>query len=296
MENSYIIIAGGNGLIGKRLVAYLFEKGYHVGILSRNPQTENAFYWNPDKKEIDQNILPKITHLINLTGASIAGERWTEKRKKEIIDSRVNPTVFLHSLLPQLTKLKHYITASGVSCYGVSDIHKKYTEQDPFGNDFLSEVVEKWENASDLFAEQCLVSKVRISPVLDSKGGMIDAMKKPIGLGFGAILGSGNQWMPWIHQKDLSALFEFIIKHKLGGPFNAVADNETNRKFTQLLAQQMKRPLLLPALPEFAAKLIFGEMATLLIDGVQVSNAKIVNEGFEFQYTNLEEALKQVLM
>ncbi len=296
MENTFILIAGGSGLIGKRLYAHLYEKGYNVAILSRDKKERNAYYWNPDKGEIDTSILHKVTHLINLSGVSIAGARWTEARKNEIIHSRVFSTEFLFQQKDHFKNLKQYISASGVSCYGVESETKSYTEEDEFGNDFLSEVVEKWEKAADLFSSIALVSKVRISPVLDSRGGFISEMKKPIQFGAGAVLGSGNQWMPWIHQRDLMAIFEFIMKNELTGPYNAVSGNVTNRTLTQMLARKLHRPLVLPALPAWSAKLIFGEMATLFLDGVQVSNQKLKELGFQFQFTELEEALDQVLL
>lgn len=296
MENTFILIAGGSGLIGKRLYAHLYEKGYNVAILSRDKKERNAYYWNPDRGEIDTSILHKVTHLINLSGVSIAGARWTEARKNEIIHSRVFSTEFLFQQKDHFKNLKQYISASGVSCYGVESETKSYTEEDYFGNDFLSEVVEKWEKAADLFSSIALVSKVRISPVLDSRGGFISEMKKPIQFGAGAVLGSGNQWMPWIHQRDLMAIFEFIMKNELTGPYNAVSGNVTNRTLTQMLARKLHRPLVLPALPAWSAKLIFGEMATLFLDGVQVSNQKLKELGFQFQFTELEEALDQVLL
>ena len=295
MENNFVLIAGGSGLIGKRLVEHLYKKGFEVAILSRNKVDKDAIYWNPSKGEIDTSKLHKVTHLINLSGVSIAGGRWTEVRKKKIIDSRVASTEFLFKNKSYFHNLKHYISASGVSCYGIDDFNKVYTEADAFGNDFLSEVVSKWELAADLFSTICTVSKVRISPVLDSKGGFISEMKKPIQFGAGAVLGSGNQWMPWIHQRDLVSIFEFIINHQLEGPFNAVSGNVTNRTLTQMLARKLHRPLVLPALPAWSAKLIFGEMATLFLDGVQVSNQKLIDKGFSFQYTDLDKALDQIL-
>ena len=295
MENNFVLIAGGSGLIGKRLFEHLYKQGFDVAILSRNKKDKNAIYWNPLKGEIDTTLLHKVTHLINLSGVSIAGGRWTDVRKKEIIDSRVVSTEFLFKNKSYFLNLKHYITASGVSCYGIHDINKVYTETDSFGNDFLSEVVSKWELAADVFSTICKVSKVRISPVLDSKGGFISEMKKPIQFGFGAIIGSGNQWMPWIHQRDLVSIFQFIINHQLGGIFNAVGGNVSNRVLTQTLARKMNRPLLLPALPSWSAKMIFGEMATLFLDGVQVSNQKLIDKGFSFQYTDLDKAIDQIL-
>ena len=295
MQSKFILIAGGTGLIGKRLADYLFEKGYNIGVLTRNPIASNHYYWNPDKSEIDTSVLEKVTHLVNLTGESIASQRWSVKRKEVILDSRIKPIAFLYSHVSQMTRLQHFISASGVTCFDVTKQNKIFVESDLFGVDFLSKVVQQWEKEADLFQSHCLVSKVRISPVLDSKGGIIHTMKKPILLGLGSSLGSGNQWMPWIHQKDLSALFYHIIIQQLEGVFHAVASNHTNKEFTLSLAKVLNRKIMLPNLPEPIAKILFGEMATLLLDGVQISNSKIIDSGFVFQFDDLESALYQVV-
>jgi uncharacterized protein (TIGR01777 family) len=296
MEHSFIIIAGGTGLIGQRLSDYLFMKGYVVGVLSRNPVKKDHYYWDPSKQLIDESILHRITHLINLSGQSIGDKRWSKSRKKELVASRVDPTRFLASLKPKMNNLRHYITASGVSCYGFDSPTHAYSETDVFGNDFLSTIVAKWEEEADVFKSNCLVTKLRISPVIDRKGGFLDKISKPIKHGFGAPIGSGQQWIPWIHWLDLVRIFEFILKEKKEGVFNAVAGNDTNHDFTMELARILHKKIILPNTPAFLIKLILGEMATLVLDGVQISNEKLVREGFDFKYPTLSAGLEETLI
>jgi uncharacterized protein len=294
METSYILIAGGSGLIGRKLSDYLYERGYQVGVLTRSPKLENDIYWDPNKKKIDLTALEKVTHLINLSGASIGEKRWTEERKKELLSSRIDPIQFLYESALNMPRLRHFICASGVSCYGFDDVSKSYQEDDVFGKDFLSQIVQKWEAAADLFATKCMVTKVRISPVIDNDGGFLQKMKQPIQFGMGAIIGTGAQWIPWIYWKDLVRMFEFIIKNKQVGVFNAVANNTTNKEFTTTLAHSMHRKIFLPAIPSFMMRLLLGEQATLVLDGVKISNDKIRLSGFEFSFTDLKKVLEKL--
>ncbi len=206
-----ILIAGGTGLIGKRLTTHLESTGNVVFILTRKPTAANHIFWNPSTHEIDTTKLGAITHLINLCGASLAGKRWSKAYKKELLDSRIQPAQFLLENIQHFPKLNHYITASGINCYPLNQA-KVYTETDGFGTDFVSQLVKQWEEIAELFSSQCLVSKIRISPVLDEQGGALVEIMKPIQAGFGAVLGNGNQAMPWIHYEDLARIFDFIIQ------------------------------------------------------------------------------------
>ena len=294
METSYILIAGGSGLIGRKLSEYLYERGYQVGVLTRTPKLETDIYWDPNKKKIDFSVLEKVTHLINLTGASIGEKRWTEDRKKELLSSRVEPIQFLFEVSSNMPQLRHFISASGVSCYGFEDASKVYSEESPFGTDFLSQIVQQWEHSADLFSSKCKVSKLRISPVIDNDGGFLLKMKQPIHFGMGAVIGSGEQWIPWIYWKDLVKMVEFILKNSLEGVFNAVANNTTNKEFTTVLAHSMHRKIFLPAIPPFMMRLLLGEQATLVLDGVKISNDKICSSGFKFSYTDLNTVIEKL--
>jgi uncharacterized protein (TIGR01777 family) len=288
-----ILIAGGTGLIGKRLTTYLESTGNAVFILTRKPTEANHIYWNPSKKEIDTTRLGTITRLINLCGASLAGKRWSNAYKKELLDSRVEPAKFLLANVQHFSKLSHYITASGINCYPLNQA-KIYTETDNFGTDFVSQLVKQWEETADLFSPHCLVSKIRISPVLDKEGGALVEIMKPIQAGFGAVLGNGNQAMPWIHYEDLVRVFDFMIQYQLAGAFNAVAGTSTNKEFTAICAESISKKIRLPNLPAFMVKLLFGEMAMLLLEGVQASHEKLAKAGFKFKHTDLKEAISSL--
>ena len=288
-----ILIAGGTGLIGKRLTTYLESTGNVVFILTRKPTAANHIFWNPSTNEIDTTKLESITQLINLCGASLAGKRWSKAYKKELLDSRIQPAQFLLANIQHFPKLSHYITASGINCYPLNQA-KVYTETDGFGTDFVSQLVKQWEETSELFSPHCLVSKIRISPVLDKQGGALVEIMKPIQAGFGAALGDGNQAMPWIHYVDLARIFDFVLQHQLAGAFNAVAETSTNKEFTAICAESISKKIRLPNLPAFMVKLLFGEMSMLLLEGVQASHEKLTKAGFTFKHTDLKEAISSL--
>ena len=290
-----ILIAGGTGLIGKRLTTYLESTGNAVFILTRKPTAVNHIYWNPSTHEIDTTKLGTITHLINLCGASLAGKRWSNAYKKELLDSRIQPAQFLLANIQHFPKLNHYITASGINCYPLNQA-KVYTESDSFGTDFVSQLVKQWEEIAELFSSQCLVSKIRISPVLDEQGGALVEIMKPIQAGFGAVLGNGNQAMPWIHYEDLARIFDFVIQEKLAGAYNALSATSTNKVFTEVCAASINKKIWLPNLPSFMVKLLFGEMSMLLLEGVQASHEKLTKAGFTFKHTDLKEAISSLLV
>jgi len=296
MEKQIILLAGGTGLIGKAMHTFLVQKGHEVRVLTRNPSNSNGgiFHWNPINQQIDPEAIVGVTTVINLSGAGIADKRWTTSRKQEMIDSRVISTHFLASLAPSMPELKQYISASGINCYGYSHHAKIYQERDPFGKDFLSQVVEKWENAADAFQTYCTVSKIRISVVLTPEGGALETIAKPIQMGFTAALGSGKQWMPWIHIADLINMFHFVMEHRLEGSFNANAKTVNNLEFTETLAKQLHKKRWLPNVPSFVLKTILGEMSTVVLEGVNASNEKIKKAGFAFQYEKLGDALSQI--
>ena len=208
--------------------------------------------------------------------------------------ARVTPTNFLYESFKNTTSLQQYISASGINCYGYDNYDKIYTEEDVFGNDFLSQVVEKWENAANQFKNICLVSKLRISVVLTPNGGALPKIAQPIKLYIGSALGTGKQWMPWISMEDLLRMFVFVTQNKLEGTYNALANTNTNKKFTQELAFFLKKPLFLPNVPAFILRLFLGEMSTVVLEGLQASNDKIKNKGFTFMHKNLQDAFKNL--
>lgn len=292
-----IVIAGGTGLIGKELSAFWREKGHEVRLLTRGTaqKDQGLFHWDPYNGTLDHAALSGMTVLVNLSGAGIGDKRWTAARKKALFDSRVVTTECLWKHAGNSTTLKQYISASGAVAYGFEDDAKVYREGDPFGEDLLSVITREWEKAADAFGQRCRVSKIRISVVLAREGGALQTMAKPVRMGFGCILGSGRQMMPWICLHDLVRLFDFVLEHALEGACHAAAGNTDNATLTKTIAQVLGKKLWMPAAPEWVIRLLFGEMAVMVLKGLKVDNARIRNAGFRFDFPDLEKALRKTL-
>jgi uncharacterized protein (TIGR01777 family) len=288
-----ILIAGGTGLIGKKLTNKLNKKGYTVYKLTRRAKKRGQIYWNPKLKTIEGKHLNRVHAIVNLTGENIGDKRWTESQKEKLIDSRVQTTRFLFSCTKNMPNLLYYIGASGINCYGNSS-DKIKTEKSAQGRDFLSNLVREWEEASKLFSEKVPMSILRIAGVLDKRKGMLQKMKSPIKFGFGSPLGSGKQYLPWIHIDDLTELFVHCLEKKLEGTYNAVSSCDRNRDFMKMLAIAMRRPFFMPRIPSWIIKLFFGERSVLLLGSVNASNEKILNTGFTFQFKTLPAAFKDI--
>lgn len=286
-----ILIAGGTGLIGEALSDFWKKKGHEVRILTRKAtdRSKGLYQWDLKKGLIDEQALKNLDVVVNLTGAGIADKKWTAARKKELIDSRVDAAKVVAKYGPKMPQLKQYISASGINCYGYNQPERLHVETDPFGTDFLSQVVEQWEAAADLMKPLGPVAKIRISVVLTHKGGTVPKIAKTIKNYIGAPLGTGKQAMPWISLTDLVRVFDHVLTHKLEGAYNAVAGNPTNAEFTKALAKSLNKPLLLPNVPAFVLKLLLGEMSTVLLDGLKANNSKLVATGFELEEKELEE-------
>jgi uncharacterized protein (TIGR01777 family) len=292
-----VIVAGGTGLIGKVLCEQLRAEGHHVRILTRKPTNieKQQYHWDPIKKEIDPLALVAVDVIINLVGEGIADERWTQSRKEKLISSRTVPALFLLEAAKN-QNVQHYISASGINCYGYDQPNREHVETDPYGDDFLSSVVEKWETAANAFQAICKVTTVRIAVVLTKEGGALPKIAAPVKWRLGAALGSGKQHMPWITITDLARLFAHVVKHEVEGPINALANTNTNKEVTKAIAKSLQKPLWLPNVPAFVLKLALGEMASVLLDGLQASNAKIKSTGFQFDDEELDTAIDKSLM
>ncbi|GEN74779.1 TIGR01777 family oxidoreductase [Chryseobacterium hagamense] len=295
-----VLITGANGLIARELSKRL-EKEYTVRFLTRKKQHANEFEWNLKNGTVDENAFENISHVIHLAGAGVAEKRWTGERKKEIISSRVDTArLILKTLQKNNRKLKSFISASGINYYGTETTEKIFTEQDAPGNDFLSEVTVLWEQAADKFRDQHIaerVVKLRTGVVLSEKEGALKKMLPPLRAGIGSPLGTGNQYMPWIHIHDICSMYEFALQNpELHGAFNAVApEHATNRDLTEQAAEILKKPLFMPNVPSFVLKLIFGELSVAVLEGSRASCEKIQNAGFQFEFPHLKEALKDLL-
>ncbi len=298
-----VLITGATGLIGSELVKQCQEAGIAVNYLTtRRDKIEDSenykgFYWNPEIGEIDKKAFEGTTAIINLVGASISN-RWTQKYRRTIIDSRLQPTDLIYKTLQEIDHdIIHFISASGINIYPNSKT-KLYTEEnEEVGDTFLAKVVVAWEEAASKFKDLGMeVTKVRTGMVLAKNDGALPKLVKPIKYGVGAPLGSGSQWQSWIHLADIAGIYLFILENQLEGKYNAVAPNPVqNKKMTKLIAAQLDSPLWLPNIPGFALKLALGEMAELVLEGQLVSCKKIQELGYSFKYHDVESALRDLL-
>jgi uncharacterized protein (TIGR01777 family) len=295
-----ILISGGSGLIGSALTKLLLANGHEVNHLSRSKLSENGiptFVWDVEKGEIDDAAFEGVEAIIHLAGAGIADGRWTEQRKKIIIDSRVESANLLYQKAKELnTPLKVFVSASGISYYGMDTTEKIYSETDPPSDDFIGTCCVLWEKAADQFSDLARVVKFRTGIVLAANGGALEKIAQPVKLGFGAPLGSGEQWVPYIHIDDLCAMYRAAIENEnYHGVYNAVnGDHVTNGDLTKETAKALKKPLWLPNVPSFVLKAAFGEMGRLILEGSRASAKKIQSVGFQFKYNTLRDALRNI--
>lgn len=293
-----ILITGGTGLIGRHLSKKLKDKGHSVSILGRTsePNAEIPMYtWDIEKNEMDDRALTSVDYIIHLAGANIGDSAWTEERKKIIVDSRVNSgRLLLNKVKQQRIKLKGFISASAIGYYGAITSDKIFNETDASSNDFLGDVCRQWEQTADEFENLGIrVVKIRTGIVLSKQGGSVAKLIIPIKLGIGSAIGTGKQYMPWIHIDDLCAIYiKTIEDQQMNGAYNAVApDHKTNGEFMETLARVLKKPFWFPHVPSFLPELIFGKMSDLILKGSRVSSEKIIKAGFQFKFPNLETAL-----
>lgn len=298
-----ILISGGSGFIGKHLTELLIEKGFSVSILSRSDKKNTAdisyFKWDVANQTIDETAVLNADYVIHLAGENIAEKRWTAKRKLAIIDSREKSTQLIYSVLKKNNKkLDAFISASAVGIYGAVNGEEICTEETTLAHDFLGSTCQKWEGALD-FIEYLHIRtvKIRTGLVLGKEDGFLKKLIPIFKWRLGAALGSGKQYMPWIHVDDLcNVYYHAIVNATMVGPYNAaVNDNTNNTIFSKTLAKVLGYSIWLPNVPAFLIKLGMGEMAKIVLTGRRVSSDKIEETGFQFKFKNLEEALKDCL-
>ncbi len=299
MNQKSILLTGGTGLIGSRLTEQLLQKGYRVSHLSRSAGTDvrvTTFLWDVDKGEIDEHCIDDVDMIVHLAGAGIADKRWTDKRKKEMIDSRTKSLALIYSLLKcKKHRVNAVISAAAIGYYGDRG-DELMTEDSPPSIDFLAKCCVTWEDAVDEGMQLGLrVVKFRTGVVLD-KGGALAKMAVPVKFYAGSPIGNGKQWVPWIHWQDVIDMYLFGIENEnLAGIYNMVAPNPvTNKQLTQAIAKQLHRPLWLPNVPAFFLKLLLGEMSSIVLASTKVSAQKIEGAGFKFKFNVVEAALKEI--
>ena len=298
--HKHILLTGGTGLIGTHLTNALLNKGYVVSHLGRKPENNpkvKTYLWDVAKGEIDETCINGVDTIVHLAGAGIVDKRWSDERKKEIIDSRTKSIGLIYQLIRKKNHVvKTVISASATGYYGDSGA-ELLTEDSHEGNDFLAEVCIKWEAAADEGKDLGLrVVKFRTGIVLDKNGGALPQLAMPVKWGVGSPLGSGEQWTPWIHWRDVVKMYVYGIEHAtLSGVYNMTGPNPvTNKQLAKAVAQQLDKPFWAPNVPVFVLKLIMGEMRLAVLESVRTSSKKIEGAGFEFDYPELPAALKEI--
>lgn len=300
-----ILITGGTGLVGKTLTPILIAAGYNVVILSRgdkksgSPGTTYA-KWDVKAQTIDESAITSADHIINLTGAGVMDKRWSEKWKKEIVESRTMSSDLIAKALKEYpNKVQSVISASGIGYYGGDEKGRKpFTEGDPPDDNFLAQTCNAWEKSIDpvLTLNKRLV-KFRIGIVLSNDGGAFLEFKKPLKYGIATILGSGKQIISWIHIDDLCRLFLAAIENpEMSGVYNAVTPNPVSNKTLILkIAACFRGKFHIPVhVPGFALKIALGGGSIEILKSTTVSADKIVGMGFKFLYPTVDGALKEL--
>ena len=292
-----ILITGASGFIGTSMVRSLKLSGNTVLSLSRTPEA-NGFKWDPDRGEIELPHNINIDTVIHLAGENISRVRWSKKQKESILDSRIKGTrLLVNTIIKLQSPPKTLLSASGIGIFG--DRHDVFlSEDDQLGVGFLVDVAREWERATRLAVDAGIrVANLRMGVVMGKEGGVLRRLLPLFGYGFGAVLGSGDQYMSWITIDDVVRAIEYIlINEDIKGPVNMVTPNPvSNREFTKTLGIVLRRPTIL-RIPTWAIQAVYGEMGKeLLLSSTRVLPRHLLSSGFDFQFPYLEDGLRHVL-
>lgn len=294
MSLKHVVVGGGTGFIGKRLIDLLHQQGITYTIVSQKPGS-NTITWT----DVERNGLPKDTSaVVNVAGQNALDpfKRWSPEFKQVVRDSRIKTTQTLAKAVESIDATA-FVTISGVACYKPNDV--TYTEEskcEPY--DFLAELCQDWEAAAQLpQGKKTRQVVIRSGVVLGKGGGLIKHIYLPFYLCLGGPIGSGNQYMPWIHITDLVNLFMFAMQNdKVSGILNGVAPKPvTNKEFTKAFASAIRRPAFIP-LPRFILNIIFSkERAKMMLEGQKVIPKRTMELGFQFQYPDIDSACKEIV-
>lgn len=299
---AHILITGGSGSIGRGLIPKLQANGHSVSVIGRSVHRNldvPSYTWDLHKGTLDERALKDVTHIIHLAGAGIADKPWSPSRKQEIIESRVKPLQLLSETLKKRNqRIEAIISSSAVGYYGAITSEKVFTEVDAPANDFLGSTCKLWEDAVQSFKPVAdREVRVRTGIVLMKSDGALPKLALPVRFGVGAAIGSGKQWMPWIHIDDMTSVYLHAIENRhMHGAYNAVSpESATQSQFIQKIGKSLKRPVFLPSVPRFLVSTVLGEMSKVVTEGSRVSCQKIMDSGFEFKHIHLQEALNDLL-
>ncbi len=298
-----VLVTGGTGFIGSRVCDALHEKEYTVYVVSRAParaktkleSAKEIYAWNPETEQLPSEATSDLDAVIHLAGETIAG-RWNAEKKRRIRNSRILSTRNLVASFDTDAKPDVLVCASAIGLYGDSG-DDSFTEETPAGTDYLAEVCEEWEAEAQKASEYGIrVVSIRIGLVLGLGGGLLDQVLPPFKMGFGGRLGSGNQWMSWIHIDDVVGIVMHALENgEIHGALNATAPTPVrNIEFTKTLGSVLRKPTIFPV-PLFGLKIMMGEFANFVVLSQNVLPERTEASGYEFQFPTLEAALKNLL-
>jgi len=293
-----VLITGASGLIGSALRESLCTNGHEARGLMRSNYSKGDPHWNPEEGVIDLGNFTQIDAVVHLAGDNISEGRWNADKKARILNSRVTGTKLLAEFLAKSEhKPKVFISGSAIGFYG-SRGEEDVDENSKAGEGFLSDVCRQWEVATAPAVDAGIrVVNIRTGMVLSLSGGALKKMLFPFKMGLGGVVGSGKQFMSWVSINDLVEMIQYAMANEsISGPLNLVSPNPvSNYQFTKTLGRSLRRPTMFP-MPVFAARLMFGEMANdLLLASTKVIPRKLINAGYKFQHSALEEALQYLL-
>lgn len=299
-----ILITGGSGMVGRRLSGLLIGKDYKVIWLSRERYVKAEiprYRWDYRKGEIDTEAVEQADVIIHLAGSNLGDGPWTRVKKQRIVESRVQTAKLLLDTVQKINKKPEtFISASAVGFYGLDTGERVFTEKDnPARSDFLSRTCRKWEAEAFRFQDELGIRTVvmRTGLVISGESEAFSKMRIPIRFGLGAPLGSGRQYLSWIHIDDLCNLYLRAVEDSaMQGVYNAVApESTTNAGFMKTLAKGMKRPFFMPPIPAFLLRLVMGKASDMVLYGSPVSSQKAVDAGYQFLYPTAQEAITATL-
>jgi uncharacterized protein (TIGR01777 family) len=297
-----ILISGGTGLIGKSLVKNLIKTGDQVFVLTRSKNgledSDSIKYieWDARSSEPLIPYLKEINAVINLAGDNIGKGYWTKEKKERIINSRVQAgNALSKAIINSDNKPDVFIQSSGVGYYGASQ-DETFDELSPNGNGFQADVAQKWENSSAVLDSSGIRRVIiRMGIVLDAKSGALPLMVLPFKMFVGGPLGSGRQYVSWIHLQDNIRAIDFVMRNdKIIGSVNLTAPiSYANKEFGKIIGKVLRRPYWFPV-PAFGLKLVLGEKSDLVLEGQKVKPGKLLEHGFQFKFPDLESALRSI--
>lgn len=301
MQKDVVLITGANGMVARALSEEFVRNGYSVCFLTRHKRNENEYEWDVAKRRIEVEALRGVRHIIHLAGAGVADKPWTSERKEVIRSSRVDSAwLLLETLKANDIRIATFISASAVGFYGTLTGKSIFDENDKKGDDFLSDVCMEWEQAAHAFSQEGVSERIvimRNGIVLAPRGGALAKMVRPVRWFLGAPLGSGKQYIPWIHISDVCGIILHALRNPtVSGVYNVVApEHVRNVEFMRAIGRAIGRPVFFPSIPKWVIRRVFGERASILLEGSRVSAEKIISSGYRFKYATLQKAMDNLL-